>query len=82
MRVPAGRGKGEGKEFRKFWKSSGEGISGGRASRKGRINRRKIGTRGGGESLTSEEYVTYFIDINPKSRSPNGGRGWARKKDY
>ena len=77
MRVLAGRGRGEGRELRRFWKSSG-----GRASRRGRTNKRGTGTGGGGESSTSEECATYSTGVDPKSRGPSGGGGWAGKRGY
>ena len=82
MRALAGRRRKEGRELRRLWKSSGGRISGGRASRRGRTNRRGTGIGGGGESSILEKYVIYFIGIDPKSRGSNGGGGWARKRGY
>ena len=82
MRVLTERERGEGKELRKLWKSSGGGISGGRASRRRRINRKGTGIKRGGKSLTLKKYVIYFIDVNPKSRGLSGRGEWAGKKNY
>ena len=82
MRALAGRGREEGKELRRLWKSSGGGISGGRASRRGRTNRRGTGTGGSGESLISGECATCSTGVDPKSRGLSGGGGWAGKRGY
>ena len=63
------------RKLRRLWKSSEEGTSERRASRKERTNRKETGTRKGGKSLTLEKYAIYFINVNPKSRGPNGGGG-------
>ena len=75
MRALAGRGRKKEREFRRFWKFSGEKTSGGRASRRGRTNKRRTGTGGDGKSLTLGEYATYFISINSKNRGLSGGKG-------
>ena len=82
MRAPAGRKRKEGRELRRLWKSSGGGISGGKASRRGRTNRRGTGTKKGGKSLILKEYATCSISVDPKNRGPSGGERWAGKRGY